>query len=43
MAYGMYAMLPVPYSLGLQWFIYGWVQTVLLGIVAAAVYRPKTT
>jgi hypothetical protein len=27
----------------IQWFIDGWVQTVLLGIVAAAVYQLKTT
>lgn len=41
MAYGMYAMLPVPYSLALQWFIYGLIETIVLGVVAAAVYRPK--
>jgi hypothetical protein len=43
MAYGLYALLPVPYSLALQWFLYGFIEAVLLGLVAAAVYRPKTT
>jgi hypothetical protein len=42
MAYGLYALLPVPYSLAQQWFLYGFIETVLLGLVAAAVYRPKT-
>ena len=41
MAYGMYVMLAVPYSLALQWFLYGMIETILLGIVAALVYRPK--
>jgi hypothetical protein len=43
MAYGLYALLPVPYSLALQWFLCGFIEAVLLGLVAAAVYRPKTT
>ena len=41
MSYGLYAMLPIPLSLALQWFSFGLVQTILLGIAAAAVYRPK--
>jgi hypothetical protein len=43
MAYGLYALLPVPYSLAQQWFLYGFIEAVLLGLVAAAVYRPKTS
>jgi len=41
MAYGSYAMMPMPYSLALQWFLYTVVECVVLGVVAAAVYRPK--
>ena len=43
MSYGMYAMLPIPHSLALQWLVYGLIQTILMGITAAAVYRPKRT
>jgi hypothetical protein len=42
MPYGMYAMLPMPYSLAFQWFLYGLIETILMGITVAAVYRPKT-
>ncbi len=38
MAYGSYAMIKIPYSLALQWFIYGVVEYVVFGIVLAAVY-----
>jgi hypothetical protein len=38
MAYGTYAMLPIPYSLALQWFVYGMVQCLLLGVVAALIW-----
>ncbi|TSA27504.1 MAG: hypothetical protein D4R68_05510 [Ignavibacteriales bacterium] len=30
---------PVPFSLALQWFIYGSIQMVLLGVVAAFIYK----
>jgi hypothetical protein len=43
MSYGTYAMLPMPYSLAFQWFLYGLIETILMGITAAAVYRPKTS
>ncbi len=40
MSYGMYAMLPIPYSFALQQFLYGLVEVILMGVVVAAVYRP---
>ena len=41
MAYDTYAEMPIPYSLALQWFIYGVIQFLILGIVIAAVYGKK--
>jgi len=37
-AYDSYATYPIPYTLTLQWFLYGVVQYVILGIVASMVY-----
>lgn len=41
MAYGTYAMIAIPYSLALQWFIYGVIEYVIGGIVLALVFRLK--
>jgi len=41
MAYSSYAMYPIPYSIALQWFIYGMIQYVILGIVVAMVFGKK--
>jgi len=41
MAYDTYAEMPIPYALALQWFIYGVVQFIILGIVVAAVFGKK--
>jgi len=41
MAYGTYAMIAIPYSLALQWFIYGIIQYVIMGVVVALVYKAK--
>ena len=41
MAYDTYAEMPIPYSLALQWFIYGLLQYIILGIVTAMVYGKK--
>jgi hypothetical protein len=38
MAYGSYAMINIPYSLALQWFIYGVIQYIIYGVVLAMVY-----
>lgn len=40
-SYQSYVIYPIPYSLAFQWFIYGLIQCVLLGVVAALVYKPK--
>jgi hypothetical protein len=40
-SYQLYTMLPLPYSLPLQWFIYGMIQCLILGAAAAIVYKPK--
>jgi hypothetical protein len=37
-AYGTYAMVAIPYSMALAWFIYSIVEHVLAGIVAAAIF-----
>lgn len=42
-AYQSYWMLPMPYTLALQWFIFGLLQCVVLGVVAAIIYKPKPT
>ena len=41
MAYITYAVQPIPYSLALQWFIYGTLSNIIIGIVAALMYKPK--
>ena len=41
MAYGSYAMIPIPYSLALQWFIYGVIEYVIFGIALALVFGKK--
>jgi hypothetical protein len=41
MAYGTYMIIPIPYYLALQWFFYGTLQAILLGAVAAMVYKPS--
>lgn len=40
-AYQSYWMFPMPYSLALQWFILGLIQCVILGVLAALIYKPK--
>jgi len=39
-AYGTYMIIPIPYYLALQWFLYGTAQSMVFGAVAAAVYKP---
>lgn len=41
MAYGSYAMINIPYSLALQWFIYGIIEYIIYGVVLAMVYGMK--
>ena len=40
--YGMYAAMPVPYSLALAWFLGGWVQFILCGIALTYVFKSKS-
>ncbi len=42
MAYGTYGMIAMPYSLAMQWFLYGVVQYVIYGIILALVFGKKT-
>jgi hypothetical protein len=42
-SYQNYVVLPIPYSLALQWFIYGFVISVILGVIAALIYKPVAT
>jgi hypothetical protein len=38
MAYGTYLMIAIPYSLAVQWFIYGFIEYVVAGVVLALVF-----
>ena len=38
--FNQYAVYPLPFGLVIQWFIYGVIQFILCGIVAAALYKP---
>jgi hypothetical protein len=41
-AYGTYAMIAIPYSLALQWFIYGVLEYVIAGVVLAFIFGRKS-
>jgi len=38
MAYGTYGAMPIPYSLALQWFVYGLIEYVVAGVVIAMIW-----
>ena len=40
-AFYQYAVYPLPFSLVLQWAGYGFIEFILAGIAAAAIYKPK--
>lgn len=40
MAYNSYATLAIPYKLAFQWWVYGTIQCIILGIVTAWIYKP---
>lgn len=42
MAYGTYAVMPIPYTLALQWFLYGLLVNIVCGVVLSFVFKPKT-
>jgi hypothetical protein len=37
-AYGTYAMIPIPYSLALSWFVSTLVQYIVAGIIASLLF-----
>ena len=37
---GQYATYPLPFSLVIQWFIYGLIEFIIFGIIAAVIYKP---
>jgi len=39
-SYQSYAFVPMPYSLAFQWFIFGMIEMLILGVVAALIYKP---
>jgi hypothetical protein len=39
-AYDSYVIYPIPYSLALKWFLSGLAVCVIMGLVAAALYKP---
>lgn len=39
----IYIAMPMPGLLALKWFIAGLVRAVLLGVLAAAIYKPRST
>ena len=41
MSYGSYAMMPIPYALALQWFIYSTLEYIIAGVVLALIFKPK--
>jgi hypothetical protein len=43
MAYGTYAFMPIPYSLALQWFLYGLIEYVLCGMAVALVFGKQAS
>ncbi|MFA6540125.1 MAG: hypothetical protein WCT99_00840 [Bacteroidota bacterium] len=42
MAYGTYAMIAIPYSMAVQWFIYGIIEYVIYGIIVALIFGKKS-
>ena len=38
-AFSSYAIYPIPFDLCLQWFVYGMIEYVILGVVVAAIYK----
>jgi hypothetical protein len=36
-----YAIMAITFSIALQWFIFGMIEMLILGVVAALIYKPK--
>lgn len=43
MAYNSYATIAIPYKLAFQWWVYGTIQCIICGVVAAWLYKPVIT
>ena len=43
MAYGTYGMIAIPYSMAIQWFVYGIIEYVIGGIILALIFAKKAT
>jgi hypothetical protein len=41
MAYGTYGMIAIPYSMAIQWFLYGIIEYVIGGIILALIFAKK--
>ena len=41
-SYQSYAFVPMPYSLAFQWFIYGMIESLILGVVTTLINSPGT-
>lgn len=39
--FNQYVVFPIPLSLTIQWLIYGLIEYIIIGIVAALIYKPK--
>jgi hypothetical protein len=40
MSYGTYVIIAIPYYLALDWFLSGTAISIVMGIAAAAIYKP---
>jgi hypothetical protein len=40
-SYGTYALMQIPYSAALQWFVYGAIEYVIAGMLLAVVFKQK--
>ncbi|PKL40097.1 MAG: hypothetical protein CVV44_07740 [Spirochaetae bacterium HGW-Spirochaetae-1] len=39
-AFNQYVVYPLPFSLSMQWLVYGMAEFIVAGVIVAAVYRP---
>jgi hypothetical protein len=39
-AYQSFAIFPIPYSLAVQWFLFGLIEYLILGLVVSLIYKP---
>ncbi len=40
-SYQSFAIYPIPYSLAFQWFIYGLIEFLILGLIVSLIYKPR--